>query len=167
MHDYEQFLRVLSEKNVSNYHFADVYNNASFLLKNDHLRKEVNKLLLGNGISTEVATKLITLSSSIPMTWVLLLIIASIFLAFCGLWFFVICLFNERFCVHRVINSNTILIVPLLITFVYAIYIFALFAKINMLNWTTLLSNRMMLLYFILAFDIIILVFKKIVSRNG
>lgn len=167
MRDYEGFLKILKEKDVKNYHFADVYEDTSFLLKNDHLKKEVYKVLLGIGLSTKVATKLITVDSFIPLSIMLSLLAISLLSLFCGLWFIVILVSNRYLQVINLICSKKVLGVSIGLSIVYALYILISFSKLNLLGWTMLLSGRFLLIYIFLAFVIVSSFYNISILRHG
>ena len=168
MHEYEGFLKVLQEKAVNNYHFADVFKDSSFLKKNLHLRKEVYKALLGMGLSTKVATKVIAIDSNMSLTLLLFLLAMSLISLFCGLWLFVILICDSgNLQALHLISSKKVLGVSIGLSIIYLIYILYSFSKINLIRWTMLLSNRIFLLYVLLAFVIVNLLFNSIINKHG
>ena len=166
MRDYESFLGMLHDKNVSNYHFADIYENPSFLKRNEHLKKEVFSVLLGIGLSTKAAVRVVSLSSFVPLNIVLLLLAVSIFFVFCGFWIIVVRLFNI-FCgsLYKKI-LKLVLSFSVVVSIIYAIYVFSLFSRLNLFEWTVLLSSRMVLLYMLLAFIVVNCFYNKSFSKH-
>ena len=167
MRDYECFLSSLHEKDVSNYHFADIYENPSFLKKNDHLRKEVFGVLLDIGLSTKAATRVVSLSSFMPLTIVMVLLAVSLFFVFCGFWIIVVRLFIILGgCLYKR-YSKLVLSLSVVVSFIYSVHVLSLFSRLNLYEWTVLLSSRMVLLYMLLAFIIVNCFYNKSFSRHG
>jgi len=167
MREYEGFLKILQDKDVINYHFADVYEHPSFLQKNGHLRKEVYKVLLGMGLSTKVATKVITVDSFIPLSILMPLFAISLISLFCCLWFIFIQITSRYMHVLELISSKKFLGISVGLSIFYAIFILTSFSKLNLLRWTMLLSTRMFLMYILIAFVFVSLFYNISILRHG
>lgn len=157
MHEYESFLKVLHEKNVSDYHFADICEDASFIKKNNHTRKELFYSLLGLGLSNRMAVKAVELDHFMPSSLLFVLIVFSLILLLTGISLLTLSLMQGKAKQYFERNIKKILWPISVLMVVYGIYVLFVFSKLQLIGWPMLLSFRFILLYLLISLVLSIL----------